>query len=118
MVVQSYDNAARANVLSSLSMAVQLTPLGFTAQCETVSASQTLADIIDGSIYIGTATNDLEWTTTMQKQTAIQVPGTTPSGGLQFSSTTVQGATMTFAALGNDAYFLDARYQVLLLLFR
>ena len=111
LVVQSYDNTARTNILSSLSMAVQLSPLGYTAMCETMSASQTLADIIDGSIYVGTATNDAEWATTMQKQSQIQVPGTTPAKSLEFSTTTVQGSMMTFAALGDPTYFEDARYQ-------
>lgn len=111
LVVQTYDNAARTNVMSSLSMAVQLSPLGFTSVCETISASQTLADIIDGNIYIGTATSDSEWATTMQKQTQIQVPGETPANSLQFATTTVQGSVMTFAALGSPTYFEDPRYQ-------
>lgn len=109
-VVQAYDIAAKANVLTTLSMSVEITPLGFTAQCETASASQNLADVVSGNIYIGTATNDYEWNTLMQKKENMDVPGT-PSNSLEFASTTVQGAVMTFAALGAPAYFEDPRYH-------
>ena len=108
-IVEAFDTQAKADVLTSLSFAVQLNALGLNAQCETMSASQTLADIITGNIYIGTATNDYEWDNTMQKKINMDVPGTTPSNSLQFSTTTVQGSLMTFAALGDPSYFEDAR---------
>ena len=110
-VVQAYDTASNANVLTTLSMSVDVTPLGFAAQCETAAASQNLADIITGNIYIGTATNDYQWNTLLQKKENMDVPGSTPSNSLEFATTTVQGAVMTFAALGSPAYFEDARYQ-------
>ena len=110
-IVQAFDNAAKANIFTSISMAVQLSALGYTAQCETMSAAQTLADIIKGNIYIGTATTDYEWDATMQKQTDIQTPGSTPASSLEFQTTTVQGSVMTFAALGDPTYFEDPRYQ-------
>lgn len=108
-MVQAYDTVAMSNVWSTMTMTVDITPMGFTAICETMSASQTLADIIQGNIYIGTATNDYEWDTTLQKKTNIDVPGTTPSNSFEFAATTVQGAVMTFAALGDSKYFEDAR---------
>ena len=110
-VVQSYDNSAKSNILNTVNMAVDLSPLGYSMQCETKAASQTLADIIDGSIYVGLATSDAEWDSTMQHQSQIQVPGTTPSNSLEFSTTTVQASMTTFAALGDATYFTDARYQ-------
>jgi len=110
-IVQAFDNAAKANIFTSISMAVQLSALGYTAQCETMSSAQTLADIISGNIYIGTATTDYEWDATMQKQTEIQTPGVTPANSLEFQTTTVQGSVMTFAALGDPTYFEDTRYQ-------
>ena len=109
-VVQSYDNSAKSNILNTVNMAVQLSPLGYATVCETASAAQTLADIIDGSIYVGVATSDSEWTATVQHQSQIQVPGTTPDNSLQFTTTTVQASTMTFAALGDPLYFTDDRY--------
>ena len=108
-MIQAFDTAAMTNVYSMLSMTVDITALGFTAICETKSASQNLADIIQGNIYIGTAVNDYEWETTLQKKLNIDVPGTTPSSGFEFAATTVQGAIMTFAALGDPAYFEDPR---------
>ena len=109
-IVRSYDNTAKSNILNTVSMAVQLSPLGYATMCETATASQTLADVIDGSIYVGIAISDTEWDTTMQHQSQIQVPGTTPDNSLQFQTTTVQASAMTFAALGSDAYFTDSRY--------
>ena len=108
-VVQAYDTKAMTNVYSTLALSVDITPLGFTAICETMSASQNLADIISGNIYIGTATSDVEWDSTLQKKTNIDVPGTVPSASFEFAATTVQGAVMTFAALGDPAYFEDPR---------
>jgi hypothetical protein len=93
----------------SRTLAVEVNALSLNAQCESVTASQTLADIITGDIYIGTATNDYEWETTMQKKTNIDVPGRTPSNSMEFQTVTVQGAVMTFAALGDPAYFEDPR---------
>ena len=110
-MVQSYNNAAKSIVLNTVSMSVQLSQFGYTAVCESITASQTLADVIDGSIYVGMATTDTEWSTTMQQQSAIQVPGSTPSSSLQFSTETLQTSIMTFAALGDPLYFTDARYQ-------
>jgi len=108
-VVQAYDTSSMTNVYSTLALSVDITPLGFTAICETISASQNLADIISGNIYIGTATSASEWETTVQKKTNIDVPGTVPSNSFEFAATTVQGAVMTFAALGDPAYFEDPR---------
>ena len=109
-MVKAYNKQSKATVLNTVSMSVQLTPLGFTAVCESLSASQNLADIINGSIYVGMAETDTEWTSTIQSQNAIQVPGATPAKSLQFNTETVQSSIMTFAALGDYRYFMDARY--------
>ena len=108
-VVVAFDSVARANVMTSLALSVELNALGLSSQCETLSASQTLADIITGDIFIGTATNDYEWDNTLQKKLNLDVPGSTPSNSMLFQSTTVQGAVMTFAALGDPAFFQDQR---------
>ena len=108
-VVDAFDTVAKSEVLTTLSLSVQISALGLIDDCETQTASSTLADIITGNIYIGTATNDYEWTTTLQKKTNMDVPGSTPSNSLQFETTTVQGAIMTFTALGDPTYFQDAR---------
>ena len=110
-VVQAYDTTAKSNVLTTVSMSVDISPLGFTAECETASASQNLADVVSGNVYIGTAVSDYEWNSLMQKKENMDVPGSTPSNSLDFATTSVQGAVMTFAALGNAAYFEDPRYQ-------
>jgi hypothetical protein len=108
-VVQAFDTVAKSIVMTTLSLAVEVSALSLNAQCESVTASQTLADIITGNIYIGTATNDYEWDTTIQKKTNIDVPGKTPSNSMEFQTVTVQGSVMTFAALGDPAYFQDPR---------
>jgi hypothetical protein len=109
-LVQTQDKASSGNVLNTVSMAVRLSPLGFTSVCETRTALQTLADIIDGSIYVGTAVTEDEWNQNMQRQTEIQVPGSTPANSLAFKTVTLQGSVMTFAALGSYPYFTDPRY--------
>ena len=115
LMVQAYDTTARSNVISSLSMAVELSPMGFTAVCESASASQTLADIIDGAIYIGMATVASDWDTSIQKKMGMQSAGgggpTSPDQSLEFATVTVQSSVMTFAALGSADYFDDPRYQ-------
>jgi hypothetical protein len=108
-VVQAFDTVAKSIVMTTLSLAVEVSALSLNAQCESITASQTLADIITGNIYIGTATNDYEWDTTIQKKTNIDVPGKTPSKSMEFQTVTVQGSVMTFAALGDPAYFQDPR---------
>lgn len=108
-VVQAFDTIAKSIIMTTLTLAVEVNALSLNAQCESVTASQTLADIITGDIYIGTATNDYEWETTIQKKTNIDVPGRTPSNSMEFQTVTVQGAVMTFAALGDPAYFEDPR---------
>jgi len=110
-VVQAFDTIAKANVLTSLSLSVQVSALGINSLCESRSASQSLADIITGNIYIGTATNDYEWENTLQKKLNMDVPGAVPSNSLQFQTTTVQGSVMTFTALGDPTYFEDPRAQ-------
>jgi len=113
MVVQSLDNVARTNVLSSVSMAVQLTSkIAVNMMCVSLTADHTLMDVIDGSIYIGMPTNNVEWNTAMQKQSQVQMPGSaSPGNSLAFQTVTVQSSVMTFAALGNASYFEDARYH-------
>ena len=109
-MVQAFDTVSKGNVLTSLSMSVDLTALGMSFICETATASQTLADIVSGNIYIGTATNDYEWDTTMQKKVNMDVAGgSTPSNSMEFQTVTVQSSIMTFSALGDPAYFTDAR---------
>ena len=108
-VVDAFDSSAKSEVLTSISLSVQVSGLGLSAQCETQTASTTLADIITGNIYIGTATNDFEWDNTLQKKLNMDVPGATPSNSLQFKTTTVQGSVMTFSALGDPNYFQDPR---------
>ena len=109
-VVKAYNSAGRSNVLNTVSMSVQLTPLGVTNVCESISASQNLADIINGSIFIGIAETDSEWASTIQSQTAIQVPGSIPGKSLEFNTETLQSSVMTFSALGKYEYFQDPRY--------
>ena len=109
-MINAKDTKAVSNVRSTLTLSVDLTPGGFVGRCETMQASQTLADIISGNIYIGTATTDAEWDSTMFKKVNIDAPGTTPSNSFQFNTTTVQGAVMTFSALGDAGYFDDARH--------
>jgi cysteine-rich repeat protein len=108
-VIQAFDTVAMTNIYSTLSLTVDITPMGFTSVCETMSAAQNLADIIEGNIYIGTATNDYEWDALVQKKTNMDVQGTTPSNSFEFATTTVQGSVMTFAALGDPKYFEDPR---------
>ena len=106
--VSMIDTSTNNLVTTILTMAIQLSSV-FTMNCETATASQNLADIISGNVYIGTAQNDNEWTTLVQKKVNIDVPGTTPSNSFDFSTTTVQGSVMTFAALGSPSYFEDQR---------
>ena len=108
-VVDAFDTVAKQDVLTTISLSVEISALGLTDLCETLTASETLADIIDGNIYIGTATNEYEWDNTLQQKTSVDVPGTTPSNSLQFHTTTVQSSVITFAALGDPSYFLDPR---------
>lgn len=109
-VVQAFDIVAKSNVMTSLSMAVDLSPLGMQLQCESVTASQSMTDIVNGNIYIGTATNDFEWDNTLMQKTNMDVPGAgPPSNNFEFKTVTVQGSVMTFTALGDPRYFLDSR---------
>lgn len=109
-VVQAFDTIAKSNVLTSLSLAIDLSTLGLNSKCESLTASQTLADIVSGNIYIGTAVNDYEWDTVLLKKVNMDVPGAAqPSNSLEFSTVTVQGSIMTFSALGDPSYFLDPR---------
>ena len=108
-VIQATDKLTKSKIYSTLSMSVDITPMGFTATCETMSAAQNLADIIEGNIYIGTATNDYEWDSQIQKKINIDVQGATPSNSFEFATTTVQGAIMSFVALGDPKYFEDPR---------
>jgi hypothetical protein len=108
-MINAKDISHMTVVRTTLTLSIDLTRLSYRADCETISASQTLADIISGDIYIGTATNKAEWDTTMLKKTNIDAPGTTPSNSFQFNTTTVQGAVMTFSALGDPKYFEDTR---------
>ena len=109
-VVQASNALTKATVLNTVSMSVRLSPIGLSMVCESRSASQNLADIINGSIFVGLAETDSEWASTIQAQTAIQVPGSTPAKSLQFNTETVQSSIMTFSALGDYGYFRDARY--------
>lgn len=109
-MINAQDMSQVTNVKTTLTLSVDLTPMGFTSTCETMQASQTLADIISGNIYIGTATSDAEWDTTMLKKLNIDAPGTSPTDSFQFNTTTVQGAVMTFSALGDAKYFDDPRH--------
>lgn len=108
-MINSKDSVSLTNVRSMLSMAVELTPYGYTRICDTQQASQSLADVLQGNVYIGVASDSNEWNNLMLKKTNIDVPGTTPSNGFEFSTTTVQGAVMTFAALGDSKFFDDSR---------
>lgn len=109
-VVQAFDIERKSNVITSLSMAVDLSPLGMQLQCESVTASQSMADIVNGNIYVGTATNDFEWDNTLMQKTNMDVPGTgPPSNNFEFRTVTVQQSVMTFTALGDPRYFLDSR---------
>ena len=109
-MINAQDMSHVSNVKTTLTLSVDLTQLGFTSMCETMQASQTLADIISGNIYIGTATSDAEWDTTMLKKLNIDAPGSNPTNSFQFNTTTVQGAVMTFSALGDPKYFDDPRH--------
>jgi hypothetical protein len=109
-MINAQDMSHVSNVKTTLTLSVDLTQMGYTSTCETMQASQTLADIISGNIYIGTATSDAEWDTTMLKKLNIDAPGSNPTNSFQFNTTTVQGAVMTFSALGDAKYFDDPRH--------
>lgn len=111
LTVQAYDVAAKANVLTTLSMSVEISGLGFTPVCETAAASQTLADVISGNIYVGTATTDYEWNTLMQKKLDMDTASANPANSMEFVTSSVQGALLTFSALGGAGYFEDPRYR-------
>ena len=109
-IVQAFDTVAKANVITSIAMSVDISALGMQTRCETITASQTLTDIVSGNIFIGTATNDYEWDNILMKKVNMDVPGTgPPSNSFEFETVTVQGSIMTFTALGDPAYFQDPR---------
>ena len=69
----------------------------------------TLADVVKGDIYIGMANNS-NWAQVRRKlDTAVPNATFNPGSSMQFDSTTVQGAFITFTAIGRDDYFTDAR---------
>jgi len=110
-MINAKDGIALTNVRSMLSMAIELNPYGYSKMCETMKASQNLADVIQGNVYIGIATDSNEWTKNVLKKTNVDVPGTTPSNGFEFATVSVQGAVMTFAAIGDSKFFEDGRNQ-------
>ena len=111
-VVTGYNPSTNEKTQTTLSMSLALSPLALTTLCVTRQASQSLKDIVSGTVVIGTATTDLEWTQ-LQKKQNFDSPGygkdATPSESFEFATTTVQGAIMTFAALGDPGYFEDSR---------
>jgi hypothetical protein len=58
-MINAKDTVSVSNVRSMLTLSVDLTPMAFSSVCESVRASQNLADVISGNIYIGTATADV-----------------------------------------------------------
>jgi len=110
-MINAKDGNMLTNVRSMLSMAIELTPFGYSKICESMQASQNLADIIQGNVYIGVAENADQWNKNVLKKTNIDVPGTQPSNGFEFATVTVQGAVMTFAAIGDSKFFEDGRNQ-------
>ena len=113
-VVTGYNPATAERPQTSLSMSLDLSPLALTRLCETRSGAASLQDIVDGSVVIGTATSPAEWAA-LQKKRNFDSPGygwrDKPTETFLFETTTVQGAIMTFAALGDPDYFEDVRAQ-------
>lgn len=99
------------NINTAVAMSVKLKPDVFVAECATeIKQARTLADIVNGSIYVGFATSKADWASGVkQKVNTGESNLTNVNTGLEMNSTTVQGAFMTFTATGADAYFLDAR---------
>lgn len=108
-MVVARNPANNEKIETTVSMSLQLSKVGHTQVCTTLSQSQTLQDIVDGNVYIGSATSNAEWDSSVLKKTNFDQAGSIPSQSFQFSTTTVQASIMTFAALGNDAYFTDDR---------
>ena len=109
LLVVAYNPQSNEKIESTLTLSLLLSPLGYTQVCTTLSQSQTLQDIVEGDVFIGVAATDDEWNQTVLKKTNFDQPGSVPSDSFQFSTTSVQGSVMTFAALGDDAYFNDPR---------
>jgi len=113
-VVTGYNPSTAERTQTSLSMSLDLSPLALTRLCETRTGAASLRDIVDGSVVIGTATTDGQWAA-LQKKRNFDSPGygkdAQPTDTFTFETTTVQGAIMTFAALGDPGYFEDPRAQ-------
>ena len=107
--VVAFNSQNNEKVETVLTLSILLTPLGYTQVCTTLSQSQTLQDIVQGNVYIGVANTDAEWNATVLKKLNFDQPGSVPADSFQFSTTSVQGSIMTFAALGDDTYFNDPR---------
>ena len=65
--------------------------------------------MVTGDIYLGMANNS-HWSQVKRKlDTAVPNATFNRDASMQIESTTVQGAFITFTAMGSDAYFLDPR---------
>ena len=113
--IVAYQPFSSQLIQSSVRLSMELSSLSMTSRCDTRQASADIRDIVDGTVLIGTATTNSQWNNMLQKKRNFDMPGSRPSDSFLFQTTTVQGAVMTFAALGDPAYFLDPRasnYQV------
>ena len=113
-VMLSAYSAKGEMITSSVSMSYLLTSQNSIMQyCTSViTGAQTLSDVITCSIYVGLVNDTARWNTAaVQKKVDAAVPNGTfnAQSSLEFQTTTVQGAFITFAAMGKDSYFLDPR---------
>jgi len=110
-MVNGVDGNALMAVRNVINVAVDLTPYAYTKLCESMKASTNLADIIQGDVYIGIATDSNEWNRYVLRKQNVHVPGGIPStDGFEYETKSLQGSVITFAALGQSSFFEDSRY--------
>ena len=110
--VVAYNPTTGEKTTTALSMSIELSPLAYSTMCVTLTASQDMRDIVKANVVIGTASNAAEWALLKKKEDYDSVGYSSdqkPSQHFELKSTTVQGAIMTFAALGDPEYFEDER---------
>ena len=104
-VLLQADDKKTGKILNMISIGIRLSPNGIVEHCQSLQAANTLADIVDGSMYVGIATDDQEWAVGMQRKTNADVDNAKFGKALEFNTVTVQGSFMTFTALGADSFF-------------
>ena len=99
-------------ISTAIAMSVKLVQGQFDTECMAeIKQAQNLADVVNGSIYVGFATNAQDWGSSIQQKVNTAVPNATFNAGaaLNMNSVTVQGAFITLTATGADWYFKDPR---------